>query len=248
MYLVEDRNVPLYNYLKDTNAYAEQTVEDNLEWIFFQNSNQRCADVFNIYTHIAKLIIRKPIRQPYTYFTYYTPIVFEMTGVDIPYDSDGARVTITINSSAINFQAYYSENPVENTVNLSYTFLDNNSVTAIINRPTNLVSPNKFNYSCEVYCGILKIHGILLTTTPGFVYDLKIRYSASKNAISYIGSENTISTVSTTIRERTVFNLYVNVDDSYILKPSVNCVIDENSILIPPPKRELTFIGEAETT
>lgn len=243
IYLVEDRNVPLYNYLKDTNAYAEQTLEDNFEFIFHPYYNQMCPDVFNIYTHIAKLIIRKPIRTPYTYFTYYTPVIFSMSGTNIPYESDGARVTISMNSSAINFQAYYSESPVVNSIELTYTFLQQNSATAIIQRPSSVVSPNKFDYSCQVYCGILKIDGILLTTTPGFVYDLKLRYSASKNVISYVGNENLQSTVNTTIRERTTFELYMNVDDSFVLNPPVNCVVDENSILVPTPSREVVVTG-----
>jgi hypothetical protein len=240
MYLVEDPNIPLYNYTKDTNAYAENLYEDNEQWVFSTNTNQLCADN-STFTEVAKLVIRKPIQQPYTRFTYETPILFRMRGVGLPANCAGATITTSIALTALSFRATYNNDKLKNNTQLTSTFLNNSSISAILSLPAQQI--DTFNYFCEAYVGILKISGIILTTSPGFVYGFDINYILNKEAVAPISNALAKSTVEQNIREKTVFELYANLDDSYILQPSSNCTLQPGSILVSPPTKDVTFTG-----
>jgi hypothetical protein len=113
MYLVEDPDVPLYNYIKDTNAYAENLYEDNTQWVFSPNANQLCANN-NKYIEVAKLIIRKPIQEAYTRFTYRTPVLFRMRGTGLAMNSAGGTITSTIDTTTLKFQVLYNATTIAN--------------------------------------------------------------------------------------------------------------------------------------
>ena len=240
IYLVEDPNVPLYNYTKDTNAYAENLYEDNTQWVFTTNTNQLCEDN-STFIEVAKLIIRKPILQPYTQFTYQTPILFRMKGSALPANCAGATITTSIATSTLSFRATYNNTTLANNIQLTTQFLQNNSISAILSPPSG--STGTFNYFCEAYVGILKISGIILTTSPGFVYGFNIKYILDKEADAPISNELAKSIAEQDIREKTVFELYANLDDSYILQPSSNCTLQPSSILVSPPAKEVIFTG-----
>lgn len=255
MYLVEDPNIPLYNYTKDTNAYAENLYEDNTQWVFTANTNQLCADNSTL-IEVAKLIIRKPIQQPYTQFTYRTPVLFRMRGIGLAMDCSGATITASIATSTLSFRATYNNDKLDNDEILTSRFLKNsyiptpnNSISAILSPPAQqpVVPPalpiTTFNYFCEAYVGILEISGIILTTSPGFVYGFNIKYILNKEAVAPISNELAKSTVEQNIREKTGFELYANLDDSYILQPSSNCTLQPGSILVSPPTKAVTFTG-----
>ena len=240
IYLVEDPNVPLYNYTKDTNAYAENLYEDNTQWVFTTNTNQLCEDN-STFIEVAKLIIRKPILQPYTQFTYQTPILFRMKGSALPANCAGATITTSIATSTLSFRATYNNTTLANNIQLTTQFLQNNSISAILSPPSG--STGTFNYFCEAYVGILKISGIILTTSPGFVYGFNIKYILDKEADAPISNALAKSIAEQDIREKTVFELYANLDDTYILQPSSNCTLQPESILVSPPTKVVVFTG-----
>jgi hypothetical protein len=240
MYLVEDPDIPLYNYTKDTNAYAENLYEDNAQWIFSTNANQLCANN-NTYVEVAKLIIRKPIQQAYTRFTYQTPVLFRMKGVGLPANCAGSTISSSIPQFLLKFQVLYNTTALENNVQLTSRFMQNSSIAAILSPPVG--TTGTFNYFCEVYVGILEISGILLTTSPGFVYGFNINYSLNKEAVSTLSNQFDKSIAEQNIREKTVFELYANLADSYILQPSSNCTLQPGSTLVSPPAKEVAFTG-----
>lgn len=246
MYLVEDPNIPLYNYTKDTNAYAENLYEDNTQWVFTAHTNQLCANN-STFTEVAKLIIRKPIQQPYTRFTYETPILFRMKGTALPANCAGATITTSIATATLNFRATYNNIKLENHRDLTSRFLNNTSISATLSMPAQPALPappiDTFNFFCEAYVGILKISGIILTSSPGFVYGFDIKYILVKEAVAPISNALAKSTVEQNIREKTVFELYANLDDSYILQPSSNCTLQPGSILMSPPTKAVAFTG-----
>jgi hypothetical protein len=240
MYLVEDPDIPLYNYTKDTNAYAENVYEDKTQWVFSKNTNQLCANN-NQYTEVGKLIIRKPIQNAYTQFTYRTPVLFRMRGTGLAMDCSGATITSRIDSTALKFQVLYNSSIIANNIQLTTRFLQNSSIVAVLSPPSGL--NGTFNYFCETYVGILEISGIMLTTNPGFVYGFNINYILNKEAVAPISNLVSKSIAEQNIREKTVFELYANLDDSYILQPSSNCTLQPSSILVSPPAKEVIFTG-----
>jgi len=246
MYLVEDPDIPLYNYTKDTNAYAENLYEDDTQWVFSTSTNQICANN-NTYTEVAKLTIRKPIQQAYTRFTYQTPVLFRIRGTGLAMNCAGATITAPIPTTALSFRATYNNNKLDNNSDLTSIFLNNSSISATLSPPAQPALPapqiSTFDYFCEVYVGILKISGIVLTTSPGFVYGFNINYSLNKEAVSTLSNQFDKSIAEQSIREKTVFELYANLSGSYTLQPSVNCTLKPGSILVSPPAKEVTFTG-----
>lgn len=238
IYLVEDPNVPLYNYVKETNAYAENIYEDDLEWIFKPTANQLCPNN-SIYTEIAKLIIRSPIQQAYTRFTYQTPILFRLRGTAPTAKSAGATINANIGTTMMSFRATYNQNTLDNHAQLTSSFLQNNFITAQLVPPSG--SSTTFNYFCEAYVGLLEISGIILTTSPGFVYGLNIRYSLNEVVNSIIGNDQEKIVNNSTIISGMTFELYANLADSYTLQPSVNCTLAPSSI--PLPSKNVVFTG-----
>jgi hypothetical protein len=239
IYLVEDPDVPLYNYTKDTNAYAENLYEDDTQWVFSTNTNQLCANN-NTYIEVAKLIIRKPIQQAYTRFKYQTPVLFRLKGTALPANCAGSTITSTIDTSLLKFQVLYNTT-VANNIQLTSQFLNRNYIAAILSPPAG--TTGTFNYFCEVYVGILEISGIVLTTSPGFVYGFNINYILNKEAVSTLSNQFDKSIAEQNIREKTVFELYANLADSYILQPPTNCRLQPGSTLVSPPAKEVAFTG-----
>jgi hypothetical protein len=241
IYLVEDPDVPLYNYAKDTNAYAENLYADDVEWIFTPTANQLCPDN-SIFTEIAKLVIRKPIQQAYTQFNYQTPILFRLRGTAPTAKSAGATINANIGTFLMSFRVTYNQNNLDNHAQLTSRFLQNSSISAQLVPPSG--SSTTFNYFCEAYVGILEISGIRLTTSPGFVYGLNIRYnSLNKVANSIIGTDQEKIDNNNTIISGMTFELYANLADSYILQPSLNCTLLPSSTLVFPPAKNVVFTG-----
>ena len=239
MYLVEDPLVPLYNYSRDTNVYAENLYEDDIQWVFNTEPNQLCANN-NTYVEVATLIIRNPIQNAYTKFTYQTPVFFRMRGTELPANCAGATITASIASTALIFQVTYNGNNLDNNIQLTSQFTQNNYISAIL-APVGTTST--FNYFCEAYVGILEISGIILATSPGFVYNFNINYILEKVANATISNALEKSTAELNIREKTVFEMYVNVADSYTALPPTNCTLQLSSILVSPPAKEVIFTG-----
>ena len=239
IYLVEDPDVPLYNYTKDTNAYAENIYEDDTQWIFIANTNQLCPNNNN-FTEIAKLVIRSPIQQAYTLFNYQTPILFRLSGTAPTTKSAGATINANIGTTLMNFRATYNQTAIDNNTQLTSRFLQNNFISAQLVPPPG--SSTTFNYFCEAYVGLLEISGIILTTSPGIVYGLDIRYIyLSKNANSIIGTDQEKIDNNDTITSGMTFELYANLADSYTLQPSVNCTLVPSSITLP--SKNVVFTG-----
>jgi len=242
IYLVEDPDVPLYNYVKETNAYAENIYEDDEQWIFTPTANQLCPNNNNnIYTEIAKLIIRSPIQQAYTRFNYQTPILFRLRGTAPTAKSAGATITASIPLTRLSFQATYNQTALGNDPQLTSLFLQNSSISAQLAPPSG--SSTTFNYFCEAYVGLLEISGIILTTSPGFVYGLNINYILSEAANTIIGNDQEKIDNNNTIISGMAFELYANLADSYTLQPSVNCTLAPSSILVSPPAKNVVFTG-----
>jgi len=215
VYLVEDDNVPLYNYAQHTNVYGEQIQTDDDTWNLNVFTNQLILSGQD-HTTFCNLIIRPLIKQPYTVFTLQTPVLFRIRGIGMPSATNGSTITATIRptngGNDNSFLTTYGGNPVANNSSET-TFLQNNSITSTLNVPAT-GSPT-YNYFCEAYVGLVQFSKISLNTSPGFVYDFKFNYIVDYTIVN--------DTVNNDIANNIQFELYINLDESYVIQPEENC-------------------------
>lgn len=236
IYLVEDRNIPLYNFVKNTNAYAEQAPEDDTQWVFTTTPNYYCQPDF-ILTKIAALNIKNKIEFPIMSFNYVTPIIFRLEGNNMTSDHDNIIVNATIDISKISFEVYYNNSLIANNnlIDVKFnTLYSTNSIETKIQKQNN-TDTDTYNYFSEAYVGTLDFNNIMLTTAPGFNYDFRIRYNVDIIASSQDTNKKTF------VEENSIFSMYVNIDNNYTIQSPVNCEITSN--LSSPPDKIITFIG-----
>lgn len=231
IYLVEDDNVPLYNYAQNTDIYGEQPPDNDSNWSINVISNQLILSGQE-HTTFCNLIIRPLIKQPYTIFTLQTPVLFRIRGIGIPSGTNGSTITATITptngSNDNSFLTTYNGNPVS-TNSGETKFLQNNSITSTLNAP----STDSYNYFCEAYVGLVKFSNISLNTSPGFVYDFKFNYIVDYDIAN--------DTVNNDIANNIQFELYINLDDSYVIQPEENCNI--TTLINDLPEKKILFSG-----
>ena len=237
IYLVEDKAVVLYNYAKDTNAYGELVFEDDEQWILNIINNQLIISGQN-HTKFATLIIRPPIKNPFTNYTLKTPVIFRIKGTGINSNTNGSNINIKIdpiNSTNNNsFQVTYNGNSIASNINSTTTFLQNNSVSFDLN---NAINSTTYNYYCEAYVGFIEFSNILLSTSSGFSYDFNFNYIIS-HTIKDINGD----IISANIQDYvTDFELYINVNDSYVIQSPVNCNINALDNTNLPDKKILLY-------
>jgi hypothetical protein len=221
MYLVEDDNVPLYNYAQNTNAYGDQLQEDDDEWTLNIDTNQLILSE-QTHTTFCNLIIRPLIKQPYTTYTLQTPVLFRLQGIGMPSSTNGSTIIATITPTKStddnSFLTTYNGNPVAKNKSSETTFLQNNSIEL------NLIpssGSSTYNYFCEAYVGFVQISKISLNTSPGFVYDFKFNY-----IVDYTIKDNNGDTISADSSDYvTNFELYINLGAGSQLKTTPDSLL-----------------------
>lgn len=216
--LVEDKNVPLYNYVKDTLSAAIEFTDPKYEWLLRLLYYIDCpASLINI-TNIAMLLIKEPITSNFTTFTYITPVVYYLRGTDIPIDTSGVIVNVELNNMAS--KIYYGSNSI----------LDNRSVVSVDNQtfqvslqPDASITESTYDYYAQVYAGYMTVSNIYLSTNPGFVYNIGLTYNASET-VDY-SNVSLASDETTTIINNSSFSLIANVDNYYYIDSPQNCQI-----------------------
>ena len=221
MYLVEDADVPLYNYAQNTNAYGDQIQEDDDEWTLNVDTNQLILSE-QTHTTFCNLIIRPLIKQPSITYTLQTPVLFRLQGIGMHSATNGSTITATItptNSTDDNsFLTTYNGNPVANNKSSVTTFLQNDSIKFTLSAPPN---ESTYNYFCEAYVGLVEFSNILLNTSPGFVYDFKFNY-----IVDYTIKDNNGDTISADSSDYvTNFELYINLGTGSQLKTTPDSLL-----------------------
>ena len=234
MYLVKDRNIPLYNFVKNTNGYAEQAPEDDAQFVFTTIPNYYCQPDF-ILTKIATLNIKNKIEFPIMSFNYVTPIIFRLQGNNMTSAYDNITTTATIDTSKISFEVYYNNSLIANNNLIDIKFNTLNNSNSIETKIQNTNNTDTYNYFSEAYVGTLSLNNIRLTTAPGFNYEFRIRYNVDIIASSEDTNKKTF------VEENSIFSMYVNINDDYTIQSPVNCEITSN--LSSPPDKIITFIG-----
>jgi len=229
IYLVEDDNVPLYNYAQRTDVYGEQVTEEEDEFGINVISNQIISSSQD-HTTFCNLIIRPIIKQPFTNFTIQTPVLFRIRGIGMPSSTNDstitAKITPTNGTTNNSFLVTYNGNPITNN-DCETKFLQNNSITSTLKAP----STDSYNYFCEAYIGLVEFTILSLNTSPGFVYDFKYNYIVDYTIVN--------DTVNNDIANNIQFELYINIDKSYVIQPEENCNI--TTVITDLPEKKVVF-------
>ena len=156
-YLKLDPNVPLYNYLI-SDTYATQNVENTLTLTYNVNSDILSNDPF-----LFTMFVGPAIDKNYGVFSFSVPIGLSITG-SCSADVSGTFIT-TI--------------PFENiSVSVSY----GGSEITLVNKPTITFDSDVSgrttvgNFNGKIFIGNLVVNDLELSLSPGFVYEISIRY------------------------------------------------------------------------
>jgi len=224
-YLLEDPNVPLYNYIVDQDAYGITNDIDNAPWKIRYDRNVQCLPGLNENTTtITTLLINKQISEKQTTFQLQTPVSAIIRGSYLPFTTSGSKVIVQFN--ALTVKIYYNEIQLPSPDNLIATF--NNSNVNTISREITLQPSISQSATQETYdfesvfdLGFINISGLTIPTQPNFVYTFRISYN-----LSYTSENQELPAI---MREQTLVSMYCNTDSnagSYISsgldKPSVN--------------------------
>lgn len=225
--LVEDKSVPLYNYLPNRLVNAVEVGEDNTEWSIYVLSNVSCPAGLDKVTNISTLLIREAIKKNVYTYTYTAPIVYTIQGTSIPIDTSGVIFNIDLNN--ISTKIYYGSNTIAN--NTSAISFPTNAFQITL-QPSSTITTDTYSYSASLYVGYMTISNIYLNTSPGFSYNFGITYNASKSLDYSNVSTNTATTVSTnttTILNNSTFSVVANVNDTYTIPSATNCVVNTSA-------------------
>lgn len=204
-----DTTIPLYNYSTNTNAYGITPLPTNNNmWNLISSNNLIFSNNDDLST-LFRLFILDAIDKPNYDFTFQTPFAISMEGVQKT--SNVAAWDISLNITHIDSIVTYNDVQLQDvTVNTSY---DMSKVAFRCNPP---------NYNMFLYTGLLTMNIPGLYTKPGFIYDLKMKFSVSistgKPSVDL--SNATYFDQYTTTRTA----LYCNLSTPNLLSPS-NCII-----------------------
>jgi hypothetical protein len=190
MYLYNDPNVPLYNYLKYNDSFAINNISSNSLWnlytinqlLYLQSQSAKITAMAkkDIYTTEVELGVIKieDVNQDLTYtYNISTPIGIWLTGI---YIGTGFNPnTLTYTRPAI---PSFTIQIVSIQINVYY---DGEIVTPISN--ADYINPNMFNeitvdmsktnaqifYTVQ-YAGMLNINNLTLLTNQNSIYDVKV--------------------------------------------------------------------------
>ena len=183
-YLFLDPTVPLYNYVT-TQTYATENSEDTeTMWIY--------DTTYNIVSNFPKLLtlnIKKPIDQTLYTYTFSTSIGLSVTGNSTGHpaivDVSGTFST-KIFTSDINIEVRYGDIPIT-LISVPIITFGAGFITNVTGDTFSYKTANTF--SGNIYLGNITVSNLSLATSPGYTYDIYVKYIPS-NTFNNIDNYN----------------------------------------------------------
>ena len=176
-YLSLDPNVPLYNYTISRN-YATKTDEDDVtKWLYSEDYDIAGNDI-----KLFTMNIRKPIDQSFYIYTFETSVGIQINGARGPLTAVAPFFSTKLIPDDINIIVKYGGQPIT----LMSTPLVTLSPGFLTEISGNLISSAEF--SGNIYMGNMTVSNLALATSPGYTYDICIKYIPSNtftNIVSY---------------------------------------------------------------
>jgi hypothetical protein len=178
VHLIDDENVPLYNFTNNSinnAAYSENKNKDSASLEVLTNKNVLLTTTIS--SNLGFMLVKSTIEQSFYTFKLKVPIgVYATNSTGL---RGGARITI----NNIKLEVKYSNTSIGNS---EYTVsLSNNLFNSPINvQYTELSTPvNGYNYFA--FIDTVVISNILLITNPGYVYDFNLTVNIDSNNTQY---------------------------------------------------------------
>jgi hypothetical protein len=193
MYLYNDPNVPLYNYITLNESYAINNINSNALWnlytinelLYLQSQSARFTAMaqMNTYTKEVELGVIKisNLNQDLTYtYNISTPIGIWLTGIYVGTGFDETTLTytrppipsFTIQFTSIRIKVYYDGEIVTPLSDIDY--IDPNSFNKIT---IDMANTNAQIFYTVQYAGMLNINNLKLLTNANSIYDLKVEFN-----------------------------------------------------------------------
>ena len=218
IYLYEDPNVPLYNYLKDTDAvYGNLPPDENAyetTWSYTSNTDQTTGLDYVLVSSI--FILYKDIDRRIYQITIPIGLTFSgSTTVSAPSSPDPIELSTLITSDLFTGNIFYGTDIVPLATNLQ---INGTSAVSIVLDNNN--ASQSFSGSC--YLGLLSLTNVDLLINKGYIYDVK-----------YKSNKTVFDTVDDTYIDQFSFQIIFNISEDYGFSTtncSINGGVDPNTI------------------
>jgi len=227
--LYYDPTVPLYNYVKNENAYANFTENVTILWSPQISSGSMFADN-GIETTLFSLAIRDVENPQYT-FSFDVPVGLYVSGRSVVPSSTFTE-NLKINTATLN--VYYYTTLTGNTPVYSATQNIVTNSSSVYDASMSLITNlSALPFTGNQYLGTLSFTNIKLKTTYGYVYDFKLIFNV--NVDPPVNTSNEI----------TDFNYGVYMNFPVYDTSANNCtIVPQNPpIFNPNTYRPFTFSG-----
>ena len=219
IYLYEDPNVPLYNYLKDTDAvYGNLPPDENAyetTWSYTSNIDQTTGLDYVLVSSI--FILYKDVDRRIYEITIPIGLIFSgSTTVSAPSSPGPIELSTPITTDLFTGNVFYGTDIVPLDTNLQ---IDGTSAVSVV--LNDKISYQSFSGSC--YLGRLTLRNVDLLINKGYIYDVK-----------YKSNKTVFDTVDDTYIEQFSFQIIFNISENYGFS-TTNCIIsggvDPNEIV-----------------
>lgn len=220
-----DNNVPLYNYMKNTESNGISELEQVDEWNYISTLNNTLF-IDDISSQLIMLNITNSINSTSKTFNLSLPIGFNISGrkinnTDSLYEYKNISIALD-QITPFEFIVQYNNITVQTvTPAISYIYDVSNITSCSFD-----ISNNADNFEASVYAGILNISNINLYTEPGYVYDLYVKPRLTID----IGNADLTST----------FNVEYDISYGILMNVSETTISDvSNCVLLTEPSTKL---------
>jgi hypothetical protein len=185
MNLYLDATIPLYNYATNVDAYSELNNESIAPWTTFIKNDILCSTSSE--SELMVLNIRRFISQSYYNYTIQVPIAMYISGTGTGITSPVLILQNTLQLGSPTVSVYYNDALV--TLPQSYQTSITQSGSGNLKFTISIPYPNNTDttFSVVAYAGVLTISNLVLNTSPGFIYDIKVTFPVTFTP----GSEST---------------------------------------------------------
>jgi hypothetical protein len=218
IYLYEDNNVPLYNFITNIDGnYGTLTQSDNpyrTTWDYTKDSNKTGTNKENSFTAIITSLFIYYNDVPFKTFTITTPISLEFKGSATSLSSQSMNFTVSNVTTNILYNniRYIPITPTISNLPTKYEITVNN----IYGSP----------FSGKCYLGVITITNVILPIQKGFIFDIQPAITYTNSPTSNITMETLKVTFNVSSFTRLATNCTISGDVNPITIPSISVTSD----------------------